>query len=342
MVLSTDPYQESVDRALHRIRTILPHDLAERFQDHSGLDGESFHAIVPGERGPVCGVDGSSAMILQGGSLSIAAFRAGRSVMEGTGCERRLTPLLLSLIGPETENPDFPLIYWECFEHDPLTPLQNEDTHGPISILRENLEYWVASETVDMAASGSLLLLDGALRVSHASHDPVLQRIIATARTRGIHLAAVTKRTEAVWGGGIPLLPAVEGLASRERISSPWWIRIETSMLDHMQFRQWQHGDLYVVKLHPRSMISLKLELPRNLEDVSIQKTMDLMAGCSDDGRLPGYPYPLLDAHRAVVIDPATVDRVRQDLLRGMTGNGYSVNHFQQLFGDVHDEFRKY
>jgi hypothetical protein len=143
-------------------------------------------------------------------------------------------------------------------------------------------------------------------------------------------------------GGGIPLIPAVEGLAAREEVTAPWWIRIETSILDHMQFRQWQHGDLYVVKLHPRAAVTLKLELPQGQDDLRIQATMDLLAGCADDGRLPGYPYPLLDAHRAVVIDPPTTDRIRQDLLRGMTGRGYSVSHFQQLFGDVHDEFRKY
>jgi hypothetical protein len=337
-----DPYYASVSRTLQRIQTFLPADLVERFQAHSGLDRVSFRRIEPGIQGTVIGVDGSNAVVLEGGSFSIAAIRAGQSSMHGAECHRHLTPLLLSLIGPESENPDFPVLYWECFEHDPLTPLDHEDPIGPASVLRDTLEYWVASQAAQNASSGSLLLLDGALRVSHASHDPVLQKIISMAGSRGIHLAAVAKRTEATWGGGIPLLPAVEGLASLGKIGAPWWIRIETSILDHTQFRQWQHGDLYVVKLHPRAAVTLKLELPRGLNEESVQKTMELLAGCADDGRLPGYPYPLLDAHRAVVIDRATTDHIRQDLLRGMTGNGYTFSHFQQLFGDVHDEFRKY
>jgi hypothetical protein len=209
-------------------------------------------------------------------------------------------------------------------------------------VLRDTLEYWVAFRTVQDAFPGSLLLLDGALRVSHASHDPVLQSIISTANSRGVLLAAVAKRTEATWGGGIPLLPAVEGLASREEIAPPWWIRIDPAQLDHLQFRQWQHGDLYVVKLHPRAAVTLKLELPRGQNERSVRTTMELLAGCADDGRLPGYPYPLLDVHRTVVIDQATSDHIRHDLLRGMTVSGYTFSHFQQLFGDVHDEFRKY
>jgi hypothetical protein len=338
----TDPYQDSVNRTLQRIRTFLPHNLVEQFQIKSGLDRQAFKKINPGIPGTVTGVDGSSMIVLEGGSFSIAAIRAGQSTIEGSDCHRDLTPLLLSMIGPESENPDFPALYWECFEHDPLTPLDHEDPHGPASVLRDTLEYWVASQTAQKASRGSLLLLDGALRVSHASHDPVLQRIISVAGNRGVHLAAVAKRTEAVWGGGIPLIPAVEGLASREGIPPPWWIRIDTGILDHTQFRQWQHGDLYVVKLHPRAAVTLKLEIPRDQDESSLQTTMELLAGCSDDGRLPGYPFPLLDAHRAVVIDQPTADHIRHDLLRGMTGSGYTFSHFQQLFGDVHDEFRKY
>jgi hypothetical protein len=334
-----DSYQESVSRTLHRIRTILPLDMVERFQARTGLDHQSFGRIDPLIRGIVSGVDGSSTIILEGGSFSIAAIRAGQSTIQNGECHRHLTPLLLSLIGPESENPDFPALYWECFEHDPLAPLKNEDTHGQVSVLRENLEYWVASQSVEKIPSDSLLLLDGALRVSHASHEPVLRDILARAKSREIHLAAVAKRTEATWGGGIPLVPAVEGLANREKVSPPWWIRIDPDILDHLQFR---YGELCVVKLHPRAAVTLKLELPRDQDKQSIQTTMGLLAGCADDGRLPGYPYPLLDAHRAVVIDQATVDHIRHDLLRGMTGSGYTYSHFQQLFGDVHDEFRKY
>jgi hypothetical protein len=339
---AADPYQHSVKRAVERIQSFLPLDLVERFQAQTGMNCQAFRRITPEIRGTVSGVDGSSTLVLEGGSFSIAAIRAGQSTIQGTECQRHLTPLLLSLIGPESENLDFPALYWECFENDPLTPLDHDDPHGPASVLRDTLEYWVAFQTAQTASPGSLLLLDGALRVSHASHDPVLQRIISEAGSRRIHLAAVAKRTEATWGGGIPLIPAVEGLAAREGIAPPWWVRIEANILDHMQFRQWQHGDLYVVRLHPRTAVTLKLELPRGQDDQWVETTMELLAGCADDGRLPGYPYPLLDAHRAVVIDQATADHIRHDLLRGMTGSGYTFSHFQQLFGDVHDEFRKY
>lgn len=336
-------YGGTFNGAITRLRTLLPADLISRFSHHSGFDQDSFH-VARGQRiGRIVGVDGSNAMVFEGGYFSLAAVRAGQSQWSPDHQPfRAVSPLHLSLVGPESQNTDFESLYNECFGCAPLTPLINEDPSRAASVLRDTLEYWVALEAALSEKKGTLLLLDGALRVTHASHDPVLQRILRTTADRELSIAAVTKRTSATWGGGYPLIPAVDGLADVLGVTPPWWIRIPDEILDHMQFRQWHHGDIFITRLHRHAFIPLKVELPRGSDDRVVEPVMDLLVQCSDDGRIPGYPFPLFDAHRTVVIDHDIVLSIQQDLIGEMANDGFITKKWRQLFGDVHDEFRKY
>ncbi|NTV00832.1 MAG: hypothetical protein HGA55_06905, partial [Methanoregulaceae archaeon] len=88
--------------------------------------------------------------------------------------------------------------------------------------------------------------------------------------------------------------------------------------------------------------VPLKVEFPaRQRPEVSAQ-SVSLMAGCADDGRIPGYPFPLLEAHRSVVITQAVIDQVRQDVLAALSREGISRVTFSEMFSDYHDEFRRY
>jgi hypothetical protein len=187
-----------------------------------------------------------------------------------------------------------------------------------------------------------MLLRDGPLRVSHASHDPVLSRIEQTCNVRKVDLAGISKQTSATWGGGHPLLPSVYGLATAFGMKAPWWIRIEPSILDHAQFPRWQHGKMYIARLHPRARTPLKIELMKDLPEREAGKIMNRLASCSGDGRIPGYPYPLFDAHRTVVLNEEIVEQARSDLMRRITEIGIERQTFEILFGDYHDEFARY
>ena len=189
--------------------------------------------------------------------------------------------------------------------------------------------------------AGALLLRDGPLRVSHESHNPVLTRIALTCKDREIGLAGISKRSAATWGGGHPLLPSVFGFAKAHGIKAPWWIKIDPAILDHAAFPQWQHGEMYVACLHPRSKGPLKIELPRDTKR-DAGEIMDRLAGCSADGRIPGYPYPLFDAHRTVALTEEIVEQVKGDLLGRLAEAGIDRQTYEILFGDYHDEFARY
>ena len=104
---------------------------------------------------------------------------------------------------------------------------------------------WVTLQTAATLPAGSLLLIDGALRVTSQNHEPVLADIIKKAGERDLLLAAVAKRTRATWGGGHPLLPALRGLAGQSGITGPWWTKIDPHLLDNTEYPAGEaRGDL--------------------------------------------------------------------------------------------------
>jgi len=339
----TDEYAGALEKTAGRIRSKVPADLVGKFAAASGITKDDFIACRPVPCGNVCAVDGSNVMLVESGSIAVTLYRAGMSGFRDNGrTQRSVTPFRVSLIGPEPENQDFPDLYGECFGEEPGKPLANEDREKAAGILRDTLEYWTLEQAALSLPSGALLLRDGPLRVSHASHDAVLGRIESACLLRDIAFTGVSKRTTATWGGGHPLLPAVHALAGSLGVPAPWGIRIDRKILDHEQFARWQHGDLYVARLHPQAKSPLKIDLVRGIPEERAPEILDRIAACSGDGRLPGYPYPLFDAHRTVVLNDEITGQVRSDLLRVIAETGLDRQTYEILFGDYHDEFARY
>jgi hypothetical protein len=336
-------YEESVKKALQRIAAHVPEDLVAKFAGESRIVRDDIRPITTAPSGIVSAIDGSNAMVLEGGSVAIAAIRAARTTFAGNErAGRSVTPLTLVTIGPGHRNQDFDELFHECFGSPPKKGLDNSDPERASAILRDTLEYWVALRTAATLPPGALLLVDGALRVSSQNHEPVMEEIVRTARDRGILLAAVAKRTRATWGGGHPLLPALGGLVEQFGIAGPWWTAIDEHILDHAEYRQGRHGKVYVASLHPQVSRPLKMELPKETDEQTAAATMQALAACAGDGRVPGYPYPLLDAHRTVVIDEPLVLQVQQDIKAGLVKQGIGNMQFEDLFGDLHGDFDRY
>ena len=282
-------------------------------------------------------------MIIEGGSIAVAAIRAVRTTFDGMArSNRSITPITLVTIGPGHRNHDFDELYQECFGIPPHKGLDNSDPERASAILRDTLEYWVTLQTVKTLPERALLLIDGALRVSSQNHEPVLADILRIAQERDILLAAVAKRTSATWGGGHPLLPALAGLTEQLSIAGPWWTKIDEHIPDHAGYSPGRHGELYITSLHPLARRPLKMELPKGISEQAAAATMQALAACADDGRIPGYPYPLLDAHRTVVIDEPLVMQVQQDIRSGLSKQGIRNRTFEDLFGDLHGDFERY
>ncbi len=341
--MKDDGYHGAIQETAGRIRAAIPADLVGKFARTCTIRASDFIPATPAPCGEVCAVDGSNVTLLESGSMALAVVRAAQTTFVNMERSRRsVTPMTFAMIGPEEENQDFPVLYADCFGHPPGKPLSNEDITRAAGILRDTIEYWVTETRAKELGTGAILLRDGPLRVSHESHNPVLMRIALACKEKDIGLAGISKRSAATWGGGHPLLPAVFAFAQAHTIKSPWWIKINPAILDHAAFPQWQHGEIYVACLHPRAKGPLKIELARGIRDESAKEIMDRLAGCSADGRIPGYPYPLLDAHRTVALTEEIMEQVKGDLLGRLAEAGIDRQTYEILFGDYHDEFRRY
>lgn len=333
-------YDESLAATTLRIRTALPENIAGLF---ARCFGETpVLPVTPSRVARIAAIDGSNAAVLESGSMTISAIRAGAVLFRDGEIDRKRTPLLLVTSGSGEGPDDFSHLYRECFRSDPGKTLGDDERTMLASLARDILEYWMAGEVLESLERGDLLLLDGALRVSHESLDPVLTRLIGQAERKGVLLAAVAKRTAATFGDGYPLLPAVAAYAADQGRASPWRVKVDESILDQTRFSQWQHGEIHVTSLHPHTGVPIKVELPVKQSWERTEQTFSLLAGCADDGRIPGYPFPLLEAHRAVVIGQPVLGQVRQDLIAALDRQGIDFSRYAMMFGDYHDEFRRF
>jgi hypothetical protein len=337
-----EDYRQDLAALARHIGGLDPPDLGDRFASHFSCDAGSFMQVEPVKGGTLAAVDGSNAMLLDAGYIAVAILRAAACGFSGG--ERRfrsLTPLRVMALGREAQDATFSGLYRECFGTDPEATVRDDEPARTAGILRDTLEYWVALQVCQRLDPGDLLVLDGALRVTHASHDPVMHRLVSSCASRGVWLCAVTKRTAVTWGGGYPLVPAALSLGRARAITPPWFLPIPEERLDMTPYRQWRHGTACVAALHPRSPLAFRVEVPEATGGGALGEIIARLAGWSDDGRVTGYPYPLLDAHRTARIPADALGQVKHDLLSGL-GLPAGGRRYQELFGDIHDEFARY
>jgi hypothetical protein len=342
--MTGDPqyHQDLIDMA-QRIRRISPADIVHQFKDSSGFTPSNYHTCLPHFTGKLTAVDGSNVMVIEGGNFSVAAVRAAECTFAADRrVHRSVTPLRIVSIGPEPTNRDFSTLYQECFAEVPEAQLENEDRARAAAVIRDLLEYWTAYQALSAMAKGDVLVFDGALRVGHASQDRILAEILKRSAQKRILVAAVTKRTSATWGGGYPIVPAASGLADELGIAPPWYVKIPQDLLDRERYEQWHRGDVYVARLHPHAPRAFKVEVPRAADADEIGQTFSALAALSLDGRVTGYPFPLLDAHLTAVIRSDVSDQIQQDLIFRLGALGMDFSEYQDLFGDYHDEFARY
>jgi hypothetical protein len=344
----TDPgraYEEGLVRIADRIRAFAPPDLVERFLKASGFDASSFQECTSACDRTVTAVDGSNALILNAGSFTIAALRAVASCYtSGKRTGRTVTPLQLVSFGTDETGTDYCSLFEDCFGYKPGVVL-DDDPAQSVAVIRDTLEYGVALEMAHRMGEGDLLLIDGALRVSHASHDAVLVELLKVCDAKGILLAAVTKSTSLTWGDGHPIVPAVAGLAGKYGVHGPWYTRLPADglLLDRQQRHLWQQrGVPYIALLHQRSQRAFKVDLPQHYSEEKIRQTFSALAAYADDGRVTGYPYPLLDAHLTARITIDVVERITHDIVSRMERSGMSYRDYRAIFGDYHDELNRY
>ena len=251
-------YREDLAVLVERISSLDPPDLDVRFASCFDLDAGSYLRVEPAQEGTIAAVDGSNAILLDAGLyLGRAPQGGGMRILCRLPSVSLCNPSPAGHPGAGRKGWQLLGLYRECFGRDPEATVRDDEPGRTAAVMRDTLEYWVALKAAERLSRSDLLVLDGALRVSHASHEPVLVQLIRTCAKKGIHLCAVTKRTAITWDGGLPLVPEPSPLRRAHSITPPWVLRVREEGLDLTPYLQWRHGAACVAALHPRSLPGL-------------------------------------------------------------------------------------
>ncbi|MDO8840827.1 DNA double-strand break repair nuclease NurA [Methanocalculus sp.] len=320
-------YVQDLIRVVAEIRRRREGDHGELFLSKRGIQRRDFIPISPVGDRPVAAVDGSNATVYSTPFFSLTVCRGAITAYRNQARDTlRLTPWRIFRVG-EGQDEDFAELYREWYGRDPDAPLSKDDTQGAEAAFRDSIEYGLALIAARTYDPGTQLILDGALYAEHPSHRDVLAEIIKTCRERGLLLAAVTKNAGATWDGVHPLVPAVMKGAGTLGIRPPWCLRVDEG---------------YVACLHPRSTRAFLVTVPDGYTDDEVASVFSALIAYAGDGRVVGYPYPLLDAHRHAAIRYDQVQRIKQDIIAGCSTQSIDCDEYDEIFGDYHDELNRY
>ncbi|WP_211531667.1 DNA double-strand break repair nuclease NurA [Methanocalculus chunghsingensis] len=320
-------YIQDLIRIISDIRQRRGGETGADLLEGMGIQPKDFIPIQKGPERPVSAVDGSNATVYQTPFFSIIACRGALTRYRDQDRDRlSLTPWRLCRIG-EGQEEDFAELFLEFFGRSPDAQLQQGDTLAAEAAFRDTIEYGLSLIAAREASPGSLLLLDGALYAEHPAHREVLTEIMTTCRDRGLLLAAVTKNAGVTWDAVHPLVPSVMKSAGLLGIRGPWYLRF---------------GEVFVTCLHHAAKRAFMVTIPSGYSYEETASVFSALASYAGDGRVTGYPYPLMDAHRQVAIRSDQVQRIRQDIIAGCATQSIGYEEFEEITGDYHDELNRY
>ncbi|MCQ1538154.1 DNA double-strand break repair nuclease NurA [Methanocalculus taiwanensis] len=320
-------YIQDLIRVVAEIRRRGGESDGESFLSEKHILRTDFIPIEPAGDRPITAIDGSNATVYSTPFFNLIACRGAMPAYENQ--ERhslKLTSWRIFRIG-EGQDEDYAELYSEYFGRIPDASLEKGNTLAAEAAFRDTIEYGLAAIAARTSEPGTLLLLDGALYAEHPSHTAILAEIQQTCRERGLLLAAVTKNAGATWDGVHPIVPSAMRAAGELGIRPPWYLKVEEG---------------YVACLHPRAKRAFLVTVPDDYSEQEVAAVFSALASYAGDGRVVGYPYPLMDAHRQAVIRSDQVQRIRHDIIAGCSTQSINSVGYEEILGDYHDELNRY
>ncbi|MGH9164052.1 MAG: DNA double-strand break repair nuclease NurA, partial [Acidimicrobiales bacterium] len=242
-------------------------------------------AARPLARGPappeVWAVDGGQALVADARCVQVVVTRAARVRFEQGVCTLEDEgELRATLLGNRAARQ----AAVEALELEGLSP----DAPVDLNLLRDRWEWDAVRRSVDEAAPGAMVLVDGDLLPDWRIPSTLPTELLADAAERHVTVAAVTKHSS-LSRGGAPLLGQMEleaelALGPRAR----WWAPVaHTAAPPAIQ--------VVAARLDPDARFAFRIDLPAGIDPAV---ALGRLAAVSDDAAFPGYPYPLAVADR--------------------------------------------
>ena len=292
-------------------------------------DGFPLTPMAPAEPGTVWAVDGGSAVLADGRSFQVAAYRAARvRFASGATTLSESPPLVVrALSRDEMEG-----IYRDQLELMETAPAERmPDIPRPVDFLRECAEWQEVRRTVAEAQPGDLVLVDGSLHGGPLIPAGFVPQIHREATERGVCLAGVVKASTLFWGRNAPLVGLLKRRGDRELGLVPWTALISTDP----SFARLYPGDIFVAHLAPTAPHAFRVDVARG--PAGAPEVLARLAGASADPAFVGYPYPLARAHQAARVSGYAATDLRRSFRDALSRRGMAEDDIETLFQDFHE-----
>jgi hypothetical protein len=291
--------------------------------DGSDLEFEPVVEVEPLVRRPapaeVWAVDGGQAVVADARSVQLLVTRAARARFVGAECVLEDEGELRAwLVGSGEERVIAASLGLG------VAP----DAAVDVNLLREHGEWELAGQSVEEAAPGAVVLLDGDLVPDYRIKGGHIAALLARARERGVVVASVTKHSSLARGGA-PLLGQLEmEAASTLGERAVWWAPLART-------RPSLGVDVQVVaaRLDPDARFAFRVDVPGDVDPVAV---LGGLSALCDDAAFPGYPYPLTVADRLAACPSWLRHDVRLDLDDQLDLAGVPIEVRERAFADRH------
>jgi hypothetical protein len=252
-----------------------------------GPHASSANALPAGRRPPppCLAVDGSSAVLVDNGAAWVVAVRAAAVAWPGPAVPDPEPQVVATLPGEAQAAVD--LAYGRLGLEGPAI----RSAEGFAEALRAAAELEAALAGIAVAAPGTLLLVDGALDGLPPGPAAVAARLAEAARSAGLRLAGVAKRS-GIEGAGLPLVPSLLAEAASRGIDGPWAVQALPGV--------------HVAKLHRAAQHAFRVD--------GAEEVLPDLVALANDAAYVGYPYPLAVAHNRVALTGAHVRELKARL----------------------------
>ena len=279
--------------------------------------------------GTIWAVDGGSAVLADGRSFQVAAYRAARIRFADGGTDLvSAPPLGVCGVSPEEVQALARRILTELCGAEPE---RVPDLPRPVDALREWAEWAEVLATIDQASPGDLVLVDGSLHGGPLVPPEVVRRAHGEATARGVSLAGVVKASTLYWGRHAPLVTLLKRRGDREAPGSVWAARISHDPT----FARLYPGEIFVAHLAPTALHAFRVDVARGPAEPG--EVLARLAGASTDPAFVGYPYPLARAHQAARVSGFEVVDLRRAFRDALGRHGLSEADVELLFQDFHE-----
>jgi hypothetical protein len=292
-------------------------------------DGFPIVPVAPAEPGTVWAIDGGSAVLANGRSFQVAAYRAARVRFSGGRTDVVESPSLqVRGVSPAEMQPLAAAILRELCGSDPE---RIPELPRPVDALREWAEWSEVLRTVGEADPGDLVLVDGSLHGGPLVPPAVVRRAHEEATGRGVALAGVVKASTLFWGRNAPLVTLLKRRGDREAPNRVWAARISHDPA----FSRLYPGEIYVAHLASTAAHAFRVDVARG--PIEPETVLARLAGSSTDPAFVGYPYALARAHQVARVTGYQVADLRRAFRDALGRRGLSEDDVELLFQDFHE-----